>query len=219
MTELFNLLFDCVNKFLGAGGMFVIFSAILVLGCAFFAVMLRFFEVNRAVLRASFFLFEGGICFAEWALAVLCKHTQKFVLLQIALCIFLLIPIICTKKRVVRTSVKQKELIKLIDQKISEEDVGALKKQTRVKDFCAKMQLNAISNSEKDKKNTIDFTHVKSVIERLKYIPISLDEKKQVEELEKSVIELENGDGTPLTKSNINDGLGRLLKIMAKYGV
>ena len=219
MTELFNLLFNYINNYLGAGGLFIIFSSILILGCAFAAVVLRFFEVSRAVLRVSFFLFEAGICFAEWALAVLCKHTQKFVLLQIAVCILLLIPIVCTKKRVAKVNIKQKEFVKFIDQKISEENENVLKKQTRVKDFCAKMQLNAISNGEKVKQSTIDFTHVKNVIARLSYIPLSSDDKRKVEELEKSVLDLENGDETPLTKSKINDGLGTLLKIMSKYGV
>ena len=132
MTELFNFFFDDINFYLGAGGIFLIFSAVLILGCVLCTVFLHFFEVNRVAVRLSFLVYETGVCFAEWAISVLCKHNQRFVLLQIALGILLLIPIICIKKRK-KVSHSQKELIEFIDQKIYEEKSiefqNALKKQ------------------------------------------------------------------------------------------
>ena len=64
-----------------------------------------------------------------------------------------------------------------------------------------------------------DFTHVKSVVERLTYFPLTASDKKQVQELERTIVRAENGEDTPELKNKINDGLGALLKIMSKYGV
>lgn len=66
------------------------------------------------------------------------------------------------------------------------------------------------------KKSKTDFTHVKNVIERLRAFPLSSGDRKQVKELEDTIILIENGTGDDY---GINDGLGALLKIMAKYGV
>lgn len=61
-----------------------------------------------------------------------------------------------------------------------------------------------------------DFSHVKNVIERLNAFPLSTADKKQIKELEDGIILIENG---AIEDYGINDGLGALLKIMAKYGV
>lgn len=65
-------------------------------------------------------------------------------------------------------------------------------------------------------KTKADFSHVKNVIERLNAFPLSVGDKKQVKELEDAIILIENGAEEDY---EINDGLGALLKIMAKYGV
>lgn len=65
-------------------------------------------------------------------------------------------------------------------------------------------------------KSRPDFSHVKSVIERLNAFPLSTGDRKQIKELENAIVLIENGAEEDF---EINDGLGALLKIMAKYGV
>ena len=66
------------------------------------------------------------------------------------------------------------------------------------------------------KKTNADFTHVKNVIERLRAFPLSTGDKKQIKDLEDAIVLIENGLED---EYSINDELGALLKIMAKYGV
>ena len=70
--------------------------------------------------------------------------------------------------------------------------------------------------SPQPRKEKTDFSHVKSVIERLENFPLSTSDRKQIKELENAIILIENGTEDDYS---INDELGALLKIMAKYGV
>jgi hypothetical protein len=65
----------------------------------------------------------------------------------------------------------------------------------------------------------IDFSHVKSVIERLEYYPLSTADKKKVRELEIAIEKYEKGLCGKEERDKVNEGLGALLKIMASYGV
>lgn len=67
-------------------------------------------------------------------------------------------------------------------------------------------------------KNDIDYSHVKSIISKLGYYGLSASDKRLISELETFVVEAENGDDRVELKRKINEGLGALLKIMAKYG-
>ena len=49
-------------------------------------------------------------------------------------------------------------------------------------------------------------------------LSLSQGDRKTIKELELNVLGAENGDDRIETKRKINDGLGALLKIMAKYG-
>lgn len=79
-------------------------------------------------------------------------------------------------------------------------------------------KLKASPVQEKSKTQEIDFSHVKSIIERISLLSLTQADRKTVKELEFSVISAENGDDRIETKQKINDGLGALLKIMSKYG-
>ena len=76
----------------------------------------------------------------------------------------------------------------------------------------------ASKTTQQKKPCEIDFSHVKNVISRLEYFPLGISDKKQIKDLQTMVFSAENGDYTPDLKGRINDGLGNLLKIMAKYG-
>lgn len=65
----------------------------------------------------------------------------------------------------------------------------------------------------------LDFSHVKNVLSRLDYFSLSPADKRQVKELEATLVLAEQGDFSDVVKDRVNDGLGSLLKIMSKYGV
>jgi hypothetical protein len=70
-----------------------------------------------------------------------------------------------------------------------------------------------------DKNEETDFTHVKNVIERLSFYPLSPNDKKQIRELKENVFFAETDGVTDPLREKINEGLGNLLKIMSKHGV
>ena len=72
---------------------------------------------------------------------------------------------------------------------------------------------------EKSKNDEIDFSHVKSILARLEFYPLKEQDKKSALELEKAILEAEENGLNTMLKQTINDGLGALLKIMAKYAV
>lgn len=75
------------------------------------------------------------------------------------------------------------------------------------------------SYEESCEKKEIDFSHVKNIIERLKYYNLNTSEKKQIKDLLFDVREAECGNDTEEKKNSINERLGGLLKIMSKYHV
>ena len=72
---------------------------------------------------------------------------------------------------------------------------------------------------DRRKVSEIDFSHVKNVMEKMNYYPLTPSEKKIITDLETSISIAENEGADTSLKSRINDGLGALLKIMSKYGI
>lgn len=113
---------------------------------------------------------------------------------------------------------EEKELIAFIDKEI--------KKQTDNKTIINKPLENvaclndySLSQEKPKRSGVIDFSHVKNVLERIEFYPLTTAEKKQVKLLEAEILKAENGIDSQELKDSINDKLGALLKIMAKYGV
>lgn len=124
---------------------------------------------------------------------------------------------ISPKKRVQKEQLSC--LAKLLDKKAQVENT--LKENNLVLE---KLQGDEIPNYIKEEEKTqdkycdLDFEHVKNVIARLEYYPLSQTDKRQVNELEGYIRSAENGGMNEYYKSKINDGLGALLKLMSKYG-
>lgn len=106
----------------------------------------------------------------------------------------------------------EKELIKYIDGEIKKES-----DETRPENFREKIKCEEIKTPPQT--DGLDFSHVKSVIERLEYFDLTPADKKQIETLKSELYVAEREGFTPEKKSRINDGLAGLLKIMSKYGV
>ena len=85
------------------------------------------------------------------------------------------------------------------------------------------LNFNSCTNGSQNQKKTnakeVDFSHVKSVMDRLSSVALLPSDKKQIKELESVVRTAEATGVDGALKSKINDGLSALLKIMAKYGV
>ena len=65
----------------------------------------------------------------------------------------------------------------------------------------------------------LDFSHVKNVLQRLEPALLTYSDRRQIHELEIALAEAESGRYSAETKGKINEGLGNLLKIMARHGV
>lgn len=152
-------------------------------------------------------------------------------LINFSLAIFLYVFFVFFGNKEVKVEKEHKEFIKILEKNIknpdknqtvphlenarksfnSESDDGrtVLSDVTEVKPV-AKTKVNAAE---------LDFTHVKNVIERLNYYNLNGAERRLVKDLRYAVSQAESGNVLPETQSEINDGLGAVLKIMAKYGV
>lgn len=177
-----------------------------------------------------------GICLIELWFENQLKGQKSYLTLTIGLCflslsICLFLPVKSTK-----ISAEKRMLAQFLDRcahsKTPVNDSGVLKDDFSINQESVKPSkilsspiIKQNNLSEKNKKQTngqndeIDFSHVKSILAKLEFYPLKEQDKKSAIELEKAILEAEeNGLNTAL-KQIINDGLGALLKIMAKYAV
>ena len=81
------------------------------------------------------------------------------------------------------------------------------------------LKCNTVSKNP-EKSDGLNFSHVKSVLDRLEYFDLSPADKKNIESLKSAMYVAERqGFTDDNTKEKINDGLSGLLKIMSRYGV
>lgn len=112
---------------------------------------------------------------------------------------------------------KRRALVRFIDEEIRKSKTGSAPAQSVTETVKARpLPTRRICPSAPD------FSHVKSVIARLESFGLTQSEKKTVRDLELTVFEAESCAEEGLSDSlrvKVNEGLGSLLKIMAKYGV
>ncbi len=135
---------------------------------------------------------------------------------------FCYIPILVVCGRI-KLKEEEKRLISFIDKEIEKSKAisQSIKgKQVEVISVCKQEQKETEKENKENLENrySVNFSHIKNVIERLEYFPLSVAEKKQIESLESIIYSAENGAKKEDIKEKLNDGLGYLLKIMAKYG-
>lgn len=189
-------LFYRVALFAGDGIMIAAFALALVLALVKenFGLKKRFFYV--AVI--------GGVFLAETAIFFRDEAFIRYADLSFALGLLLTVPLILVPAKKPRVK-EEKELIELID--------GEIKKK-EPEDFSEKP-----SESSAPACGSVNFSHVRGIIGRTGFYPLTEPEKRSVRELTALIGEAERGEVFSDTESRINDGLGELLRIMAKYGV
>lgn len=172
------------------------------------------------------FLSMASVLF-QTAWCVYFKMSAVYLIALAGVCTFLFIPTFIPSGRRRKIKKEERELARFLEQKIQEaKGVEAPIKDNFAKDNPLESEtpfaVNKIQTSPAlppQIEMPPDFSHVKSVLERLNYFPLSPSEKKQAKELEITVRRIETGENTPELKNRVNDGLGALLKIMAKHGV
>ena len=167
----------------------------------------RKFRIIKPVTDAIIFLVGWVLSQGEVLAKTVCF---LLICLNVVLClIFLLLP-----QKTVETSKEEKEFVKLIDDEIKKQD-----SIPTLKPVLEKIMVKPREAVTREKTDEMDYSHVKNILERLEFYPLTQADKKQVRELEVSLLEAEKGNGDIEVKTRINDGLGDLLKIMSKYGV
>ena len=225
--------------FLAAGLITAVFIPLFILHCV------RRGKTKKE--RIIFILFAAGVIIFEIAAnlaqgSVYARELIVFPLITLSFSSFLFIFFLIFGEREFRIRREQKEFIKILDKKIKEgeDDVEAasrlkaaeafikgadnnrdLYEESEERSGAYRIKCEKTGGSEKTggKQPELDFTHVKNIIERLNYYNLNSTEKRQVKDLKFAVSRAESGDALPETQSEINDGLGAVLKIMAKYGV
>lgn len=190
------------------------FTISLALICALFLLcILLIFLKNDYVLRKRiwFFTISIGIISMETAVLDVIYAKKSFSLISLGLALIFSGIILSLK-----TKKESENLNEIIDKHIDVPiRIDKLEKAPRK----VEEKISLCKEVEKPKQTGIDYSHVKSVIERISLLSLTQTDRKTIRDLEFNVLSAEKGDDRLETKQKINDGLGALLKIMSKYGV
>lgn len=172
--------------------------------------------------RIWFLFFCCGIILTQAALSYACggDFFGCLLLSGIGVICFSVVTLLPTKKeKPVKVSEEQSSFVKFLDAKINA-DSGAEEQTENIETQRELSPERLVVKEEVQTKpqKEIDFSHVKNIISRLNYFGLSAADKRLLGDLEISVAEAEKGDCGRELKQKINEGLGALLKIMAKYG-
>ncbi len=167
--------------------------------------------------RAWFFIASIALSFLHLAFLSAVNLTPLFYLSLFVTSALWLVAIVIPAKKL-RVKDEERNLAKFIDEQVKaqiELPPVICQKQSDIKDGASEnlVDVEEVSRFE------LDFQHVKNVMQKLEYYPLSSADKKTVKELEDNIYKAQTIGFSEQIKAQINDGLGALLKIMSKYGV
>jgi len=213
---------ETIVKALGADVFFYIAVGLILLFFLFSVVMVKVF--GKPIVKRAYIIFSVSVTLAEAGLLIPCGTADiTYALITAAFSVFLYIPLYYLKQKTVKVKNGQREFIRYIDGEIKKE--RELNKNKEKNDFERTAygddyQIDRLRpQKEKPVEADVDFSHVKNVLSRLSYYDLSPADKKQIRTLKETVAYAENFGYNDDLKSQINDGLGALLKIMSKYKV
>ncbi len=215
---IYTLMIDAITS-LGVEWIFIIalsleFLLFLVAFCL--AIFKTLYTIKK---RAWFFVASLSPLFLELALLSLASALELFYLSLAIISIFYLIVLVVPAKKLKITN-SQRNLARFIDEQVkaqTESPVISCQKQ-RV-DLEKERVLEKNQDDLDVSRFELDFEHVKSVMQKLEYYPLSTSDKKLMRELEDAIDKAQVLGFSSQIKNKINDGLGALLKIMSKYGI
>ncbi len=211
MSDKIYFLISSVRTALDGGWIFIISIALelaLFLAVTFISIFKKNYSLKK---RAWFFISSLAILALELAFLSI-TNELTFFYLSLAVTLGLWCAVVLTLERKIKIKKEHRELAKILDQRAREEPSSP--------SFPVQQEISPpIQNYDEATRFELDFQHVKLVIQKLEYYPLSASDRKQVRDLEENVCQAENEGFTSALKNKINDGLGALLKIMSKYGV
>ncbi len=212
MADFFNGVISGVKVGLGTVGTCVILLCILIIGGTAFSfkcVFKRDFTLKK---RAAYFPFlistlavQGG---AEIALC-----GDSYVLLLFGVCVGIVGVALVIPVKKVEYKEEHVEFARFLDQKTKSVEKIAGRTELPVE------KIKCVEKEGKLESALLDYSHVKHILSKMDYYPLSVADKRQVKDLSLAVNSAENGDDGADIKKRINDGLGALLKIMSKHGI
>ncbi len=206
---------------------------LLTLVCMIFCLSIRQYSILKRLWIAFDFV---GICLIEFWFEIKINGQITFAVYTVGSCFLGLSICLFLPKKQIKISDEKRSLAQFLDRcahiKNSEQSYKKVAQNytedggyTPSKVFSSpiisanNMDLEGKNKSTNEKDKEIDFSHIKSILNRLEYYPLKEQDKKSAEGLEKAILQAEENGLDLSLKQNINEGLGALLKIMAKYAV
>ncbi|MBO4251919.1 MAG: hypothetical protein J5911_04595 [Clostridia bacterium] len=217
ITEILSRIFGALSL-----EMFLSFCVIAVfaafIACLFLSVLKTGYGLKRRAWYLAVLAFFCALCDAR----AIFMSEKNFASIMMCFGTALFIPLFFI--RVKRAEEKseddpRREFVRYLDDSIRRGDrINAFDKQdnSAARSADAPMKVQSV---QKEMRADLDFSHVKSVLQRLQPATLSYSDRKQIRDLELLLYEAENGECDAELKGRINEGLGNLLKIMAKHGV
>ncbi len=220
MSKLFLFSLDKVFDRISLDLMVLIINAIIIFA-SLIAIVLSVVKGGYGILKRLWIvLFMVGITLIQLWLELMINGYIKHLFLTVGVCVCLLSIIMFLPKKTIEITRPQRNLARFLSDsasKITQDDYqGELIKESNV--FSSPV-IKTQQKSEPIQKSEIEFSHVKSVLNKLEYYPLKEQDKKQAKELEDAIFSAEQDGLNMQLKEKINDGLGALLKIMSKYAI
>ena len=220
--EGFLTFFQSVSETLKVGGIFLLFNGLTAIN----GIILICFKLNNKAGKSSIFISTGIALFSLFFSFALLFSSPNITATERVVCVFstlsanalFCVPIFmvfaCKKEKSKENNEQAYQFIRGIDKQIKKEENAdnlALPNSAKI--------LKCVEEKEQKRQSQIDFSHVKSVIDRISGYELSVTDRRAVRELEIALFDAEKRGEEREIKSRLNDGLNSLLKIMAKYGV
>ncbi len=204
-----------------AGGVWLAICAIAPCFLFFICVMLALLIKPLYTLkkRAWFFIVCLSILSLELGFLSIINELAYFYF-TLGVVVLLCLPVAVIPPKSIKVGVEERKLARYVDSqalKAQNEDIAV--ENPKEAEFSPIIPQKQEEREIEADKFELDFQHVKSVIKKLEYYPLSTADKKIVRELDDAIYIAQTQDFSQAIKSKINDGLGALLKIMSKYGV
>jgi len=228
MSDSFSVAIGLFCEKLGLGWIFILSLGLFFVFFLFELLYTIFKKTNKKIYASHFIVLFSlsieQICLSYFAFNSYFILLYALLFLSFGVLFFVPIYIIEKKCEQIKVDDSQKKFINFLDKKIekssSENKVfpfGAL--DNTISNSNAEKILKAVEKKPIKEKENINFSHVKNIISKLDLVSLSNADIRQIKDLKTNVYLAENGGIDQELQGRINDGLGALLKIMAKYGV
>ncbi len=219
MSERIYFVMRAVLNVLDGGWIFLI-SVVLALSLFLSALLLSLLKTYYGIKKRAWF-FPSALAVLAIELAFLSLENElELAYLSLGITLILSTVILLLPVKGLKIKDSDRELARFIDDSVKKAQADDVDLSDIQSSFNAQPdELPVRPNGDDAGKFELDFQHVKRVLQKLEYYPLTPSDKKTMRELEESIYQAESQGLTSIIKGKINDGLGALLKIMSKYGV